>query len=253
MTSAISTLKSFHTIKFRLSSIYSYTCHGLCGENASKRGLRFLQTPSLTALDKENSREWSSPKIPQKIQMNLVSSRYTPGMMAYSPHQHTQKLRNLFPVHASQFFAHRAFSSPTGNNHDTSQFTTESSKGELPIQDTDTLNRVYESLLDAASKTGNMAKEATIEVGTYIEKLFQSYPYLKDIVVPVGWTLSSTVLVWIVLPRVLRRFHHYVNQTPFALLSGRLSLDSIPYEKSIWGSLEDPARYAVTFIAFSQL
>uniref|UniRef100_A0A6N2MH55 Mechanosensitive ion channel MscS domain-containing protein n=1 Tax=Salix viminalis TaxID=40686 RepID=A0A6N2MH55_SALVM len=55
------------------------------------------------------------------------------------------------------------------------------------------------------------------------------------------------------MPRLLRRFHKYSLQTPAALLSGGTSGEQISYEKSIWGALEDPIRYAITFMAFSQI
>ncbi|KAM1161614.1 hypothetical protein ACFX2I_000682 [Malus domestica] len=44
----------------------------------------------------------------------------------------------------------------------------------------------------------------------------------------------------------------YGNQGRTALLSGSPSEEQVPYEKSFLGALEDPVRYLVTFMAFSQ-
>jgi hypothetical protein len=73
------------------------------------------------------------------------------------------------------------------------------------------------------------------------------------VIIPVGSTLAGTILAWVVMPRLFRRFHKYATQGPAALLSGRLPGEQIPYEKSIWGALEDPVRYLITFMAFSQM
>ncbi|CAN6568189.1 unnamed protein product [Malus baccata var. baccata] len=44
----------------------------------------------------------------------------------------------------------------------------------------------------------------------------------------------------------------YGNQGRTALLSGSPSEEQVPYEKSFLGALEEPVRYLVTFMAFSQ-
>ncbi|XVF33279.1 hypothetical protein REPUB_Repub17cG0155200 [Reevesia pubescens] len=100
--------------------------------------------------------------------------------------------------------------------------------------------------------SGQKAKEASNELKPHVEQLLDTLPYLKDVVVPVGFTLTATVLAWVVLPRLLRRFHNYAMQTS-VLPSGSLLGDQVLYEKSFWGALEDPVRYLVTFMAFSQI
>ncbi|KAK9144900.1 hypothetical protein Sjap_004803 [Stephania japonica] len=114
----------------------------------------------------------------------------------------------------------------------------------------DKLKGVWQSVSDTAVYTGQKAKEASDELTPYVQQLFDSQPYLKDVVVPVGGTFIGTVLAWAVMPRVLRKFHKYSMQGPASILSGG---EQVPYDKSIWGALEDPVRYLVTFMAFSQL
>lgn len=112
---------------------------------------------------------------------------------------------------------------------------------------------VWQSAVDAASFTEQKAKEVSDEFTPHVDKLFDSHPYLKNVIVPVSMTLTATLLAWLVMPRLLRRFHKYSMRGPVALLSGSISVEEIPYEKSFWGALEDPLRYLVTFFAFSQM
>ncbi|KAJ6344105.1 hypothetical protein OIU76_005771 [Salix suchowensis] len=117
---------------------------------------------------------------------------------------------------------------------------------------TDKVKEAWQSAVDAVTYSEQKAKEISAEMTPYAQQLLDSHPYLKNVVVPIGWTLTGTVVAWVVMPRLLRRFHKYSLQTPAALLSGGTSGEQISYEKSIWGALEDPIRYAITFMAFSQ-
>nr|AAB62833.1 similar to light repressible receptor protein kinase [Arabidopsis thaliana]AAF02791.1 similar to light repressible receptor protein kinase [Arabidopsis thaliana] len=87
----------------------------------------------------------------------------------------------------------------------------------------------------------------------HVQQFLDSNPYLKDVIVPVSLTVTGTLFAWIVMPRILRRFHTYAMQSSAKLLPVGFSNEDIPYEKSFWGALEDPARYLVTFIAFAQI
>ncbi|KAJ6328686.1 hypothetical protein OIU77_010383 [Salix suchowensis] len=118
---------------------------------------------------------------------------------------------------------------------------------------TDKVKEAWQSAVDAVTYSEQKAKEISAEMTPYAQQLLDSHPYLKNVVVPIGWTLTGTVVAWVVMPRLLRRFHKYSLQTPAALLSGGTSGEQISYEKSIWGALEDPIRYAITFMAFSQI
>lgn len=111
----------------------------------------------------------------------------------------------------------------------------------------------WQSIVDATTYAGQKAKEASDELTPHVHQLLDSHPQLKNVIIPVGSTLAGTILAWVVMPRLFRRFHKYATQGPAALLSGRLPGEQIPYEKSIWGALEDPVRYLITFMAFSQM
>ncbi|KAG8475119.1 hypothetical protein CXB51_031999 [Gossypium anomalum] len=100
--------------------------------------------------------------------------------------------------------------------------------------------------------TGQKAKEVSNELKPHVNQLLYTHPYLKDVVLPVGFTLTLTILAWVVLPRLLRRFHEYAIQTSI-LPSGRMLGDQVPYDKSLWGALEDPVRYVITFMAISHI
>ncbi|KAG6784797.1 hypothetical protein POTOM_010506 [Populus tomentosa] len=108
----------------------------------------------------------------------------------------------------------------------------------------DKVKEAWQSTVDAVTYSGQKAMD---------QQLLDSHPYLKNVVVPFGSTLTGTVVAWVVMPRLLRRFHKYSLQTPAALLSGGISGEQIPYEKIILDALEDPLRYVITFMAFSQI
>ncbi|KAJ4951931.1 hypothetical protein NE237_028763 [Protea cynaroides] len=116
----------------------------------------------------------------------------------------------------------------------------------------DNVKHALQSAAEAVAHTGQKVKDASEELTPHVQQLIESNPYLKDILFPVGGTLTATILAWLVMPRLLRKFHKYSIQGTAALLSGNLSLEH-PYEKSFWGALEDPVRYLITFMAFSQL
>ena len=50
-------------------------------------------------------------------------------------------------------------------------------------------------------------------MGTYTHQLLYSHPYLKDVIFPIGSTLAGTILAWLFMPRLLRRFHKYGMQS----------------------------------------
>lgn len=111
---------------------------------------------------------------------------------------------------------------------------------------------LWQSAVDAATQTGQKAQEASAELFPHVERFLDSHPYLKNVIVPVSLTFTGTILAWFVMPRLLRRFHKYATQGQAALLSGSAT-GEVPYEKSFWGALEDPIRYLITFMAFTQI
>ncbi|KAL7002461.1 U2 snRNP complex subunit msl1 [Sarracenia purpurea var. burkii] len=106
---------------------------------------------------------------------------------------------------------------------------------------------------DAWKSVEEKAKEASNELAPHAQQLLDAHPYLRDVIVPISFTLTSTVLAWVVLPKLLRRFHKYSMQGPAELLSGTSLWGPVPYEKSFWGALDDPLRYLITFMAFSKI
>lgn len=111
----------------------------------------------------------------------------------------------------------------------------------------------WKSVAETASYAGEKIKETSDDLTPYVQQLLDSHPYLNMVVVPVGGTLTATVIGWFFLPRILRKFHKYGMQGPVALFQGGVPGESVPYEKSFWGAMEDPVRYLVTFLAFSQM
>ncbi|RDX84481.1 Mechanosensitive ion channel protein 1, mitochondrial, partial [Mucuna pruriens] len=111
----------------------------------------------------------------------------------------------------------------------------------------------WQSVTEAASYAGQKVKEASDDLTPYAQQLLDSHPYLDKVVIPVGGTLIASIIAWFLMPRILRKFHKYAMQGPISLLPGSMSGESVPYEKSFWGAMEDPVRYLVTFMAFSQI
>ncbi|PIA44666.1 hypothetical protein AQUCO_01700337v1 [Aquilegia coerulea] len=116
----------------------------------------------------------------------------------------------------------------------------------------DTLKNAWQSIADAASFAQQKAKDATEALTPHVQQLLDAHPDLRNAITPAFWTISGTLMAWFVMPKVLRKFHKYSTQGSAALLYNTPS-EPIPYEKSFWGSLEDPVRYLVTFMAFLQL
>ncbi|KAK4364224.1 hypothetical protein RND71_015582 [Anisodus tanguticus] len=115
------------------------------------------------------------------------------------------------------------------------------------------VKEAWKTTIDAVTYTGEKAKEASSKMTPYVEQVLDAHPYLRDVIVPVGGTLTGTLMAWVVMPRLLRRFYKYSMQGPASLLPGSSIWGQVPYEKSIWGAMEDPVRYLITFMAFSQI
>ncbi|KAK5776093.1 hypothetical protein PVK06_044052 [Gossypium arboreum] len=114
----------------------------------------------------------------------------------------------------------------------------------------DKVKDAWHSAADAMGYTGQKAKEVSNELKPHVYQLLDTHPYLKDVVLPVGFALTLTILAWVVLPRLLRRFHEYAIQTSI-LPSRRMLGDQVPYDKSLWAALEDPRGAAIlSFVWF---
>ncbi|KAJ7962435.1 Mechanosensitive ion channel [Quillaja saponaria] len=117
----------------------------------------------------------------------------------------------------------------------------------------DKVKDVWQSAVDSATYTGQKVKETSDELTPYVHQFLDSHPNLKNVVIPASGTLAATILAWVVMPRILRKFHTYAIQGSAAVLPESIFTEQVPYEKSFWGALEDPVRYLVTFMALSQI
>ncbi|XP_031268017.1 mechanosensitive ion channel protein 1, mitochondrial-like [Pistacia vera] len=163
------------------------------------------------------------------------------------------------------FLNHRSYSSFFGGKGDKSTrdmdvpATTSGSEVDVnnsDIVEGDSIDKIkdaWQSIVDGVNYTGEKVKVAYDELTPYVQQMLDLHPYLRDVVVPIGGYLIGSILAWVVMPRILRRFHKYAIQGPAALLHGGLFGDQVPYEKSFWGALEDPIRYLITFMAFVQI
>ncbi|KAL3743560.1 hypothetical protein ACJRO7_018782 [Eucalyptus globulus] len=117
----------------------------------------------------------------------------------------------------------------------------------------DKMKEAWHGAVDVAGHTREKVKDVSDEWTPYVQQVLDSHPYVENVVMPIGLTLTGTLLAWFVMPRILRRFHKYATQGQAALLSGTPLGEEVPYDKSFWGALEDPVRYLITFMAFWQI
>lgn len=181
---------------------------------------------------------------------------------AFSPTVSNLRFRSSTPVALmSPMLNCRSYSSffgGKGNESRGSEVPSASGVGKPDVSDSggvgsDLLDKVKDAsqaYLNSIAYAEQKVKEA-FEVLTHdVQRLLHSHPYLNDVIIPVGCTLTGTILAWLVMPRILRKFHKYALEGPGALLSFG---EQVPYEKSFWSALEDPVRYLITFMAFSQI
>ncbi|KAH0980258.1 hypothetical protein GBA52_007435 [Prunus armeniaca] len=225
------------------------------------RSYHSKETQSLKTFVKTHSRALGSESL-----ANIQSYRTKP-ISAFSPTLSNSHIRNATPLFlVNPILNSRSYSSSVGSNADkagqpglgvpAASGGSEVDIGNSGIVGSDWVAKVkdaWQSAVDAATYSGQKAKETSVELSPYVQQLLDSYPHLRNVVVPVGCTLAGTIFAWLVMPRLFRRFHKYASQGRTALLSGSLSEEPVPYEKSFWGALEDPVRYLVTFMAFSQI
>ncbi|CAN6229276.1 unnamed protein product [Urochloa humidicola] len=158
---------------------------------------------------------------------------------------------------------HRGYSSDTGIKPEASQNTV-SNVPSTEISEVGTaggggsswieiLDNARKSTIDATTDAGKKVKELTDAVTPHVQQLFDTYPNLEKVVVPVGGTLCGTMIAWLVMPIILRRLHKYASQSPIAALLGNSTKNDVSYQTSLWCALEDPAKYLITFMAFSEM
>ncbi|XP_062226534.1 mechanosensitive ion channel protein 1, mitochondrial-like isoform X2 [Phragmites australis] len=115
------------------------------------------------------------------------------------------------------------------------------------------LDNARKSTMDATTDAGKKAKELTDAITPHVQQLLDSNPNLEKVVVPLGGTLFGTMMAWFVMPIILRRLHKYASQSPISALLGNSAKNDVPYQTSLWSALEDPAKYLITFMAFSEM
>ncbi|KAK4268820.1 hypothetical protein QN277_022054 [Acacia crassicarpa] len=230
--------------------------------------LRFLSTTFGRAYSK---RELQLPEIFAKNQFRTMisgnSNLLTRPGASFSPNVSSFFFHKAFPFASPSMtllLNHRPYSSSLGGNGsrdgsndfppNSGASDTNASIDSIGTSDwTDKIKDAWQSAVETVTYSAQKVKEASDELTPHAQQLLDSHPFLKDVIIPVGGTFTATLIAWIVMPWILRKFHKYVMQRPAAIFPGSTSEKQVPYEKSIWGSLEDPVRYLVTFMAFSQI
>ncbi|KAG8043301.1 hypothetical protein GUJ93_ZPchr2161g7121 [Zizania palustris] len=157
----------------------------------------------------------------------------------------------------------RGYSSDTGIKTDVSQNTVSN----VPSTETielgtsaagssawiDILDNTRKSTLDATSAAGKKVKELTDAITPHVQQFFDANPNLEKVVVPLGGTIFGTATAWFLMPIMFRKIHKYASQSPISALLGKSTKNDVSYETSLWSALEDPAKYLITFMAFSEM
>jgi len=109
------------------------------------------------------------------------------------------------------------------------------------------------SAIDASTTAGNNVKYLNDAIKLHDQELFGNHGDLEKVIVTLGGTLIGTAMAWFVMPVVLRKMHKYASEGTLRTLWRDSSKKHVSYETSLWSALEDPAKYMITFMAFSQM
>ncbi|KAK3154912.1 hypothetical protein QOZ80_2BG0196560 [Eleusine coracana subsp. coracana] len=104
-----------------------------------------------------------------------------------------------------------------------------------------------------ATDDGKNAKELIDTIRFHAQELFGNHQALEKVVVPLGGTLIGTTMAWFVMPIALRKLHKYASKGPLMKIWGDSNKKDLSYQTSLWSAMEDPAKYIITFMAFSQM
>ncbi|CAM0903231.1 unnamed protein product [Alopecurus aequalis] len=181
------------------------------------------------------------------------------SIMAFSSHMATNWLSaskpgfNALPGGVSSI--RRAYSSDTGMKPEVLIPPPESSEVVSTGASTwmDLLENARKSTIDATTDAGKKVTEMTDAVTPHVQQFFEANPDLEKLVVPLGGTLFGTAMAWFVMPIVLKRLHKYSSQNPISALMDNSTKTDASYSTSLWSALEDPAKYLITFMAFSEM
>ena len=109
------------------------------------------------------------------------------------------------------------------------------------------------SATDASTSAGKNLKDLNDAITLHVQELFSNHADLEKVVVPLGGTLIGTAMAWFVMPIVLRKLHKYASEGPLMTIWGVSTKKDMSYQTSLWSAMEDPAKYVITFMAFSQM
>lgn len=222
-------------------------------------GAKHSRKPDFSVANKIKVVDWySAVNDVSKIRMLPLSCRMNTNWLIASKSRH-----GALPGFLGVSSFHRGYSSDTGIKPEASQ----SAVSNLPSTESsevgtagggggswiEILDNARKSTLDATTDAGKKVKELTDAVAPHVQQLFDTYPNLEKVVVPLGGTLCGTMMAWLVMPIILRRLHKYASQSPIAALMGNSTKIDVSYQSSLWCALEDPAKYLITFMAFSEM
>ncbi|XP_034578995.1 mechanosensitive ion channel protein 1, mitochondrial isoform X2 [Setaria viridis] len=103
------------------------------------------------------------------------------------------------------------------------------------------------------TSAGKKLKDLNDAIALHVQELFSNHADLEKVVVPVGGTLIGAAMAWFVMPIVLRKLHKYASAGPLMTIWGDSTKKDMSYQTSLWSAMEDPAKYIITFMAFSQM
>ncbi|KAG6549781.1 hypothetical protein Mapa_008762 [Marchantia paleacea] len=109
-------------------------------------------------------------------------------------------------------------------------------------------DKAYAKLMDGVKAVEEATTDTLMPAAS---KVLETYPIISDIVTPVGVFTGA----WIILPRVFRRLHGYVEQGSAAFSKGLspVPFDPVPYEQTIWQAMELPSRLFATILTMLQV
>ena len=117
----------------------------------------------------------------------------------------------------------------------------------------DMSEKAHCSATDASTSAGKNLKDLNDAITLHVQELFSNHADLEKVVVPLGGTLIGAAMAWFVMPIVLRKLHKYASEGPLMTIWGVSTKKDMSYQTSLWSAMEDPAKYVITFMAFSQM
>lgn len=118
----------------------------------------------------------------------------------------------------------------------------------------DSVANVAESVRNSLNSLVMASRDAAArmfpEVGNWMDP---SSGGVAELLIPASSAIGVSLVAWLLLPKLLRKFHFYVESGPTARLLGRLPHEKQPYELSVFSALDMPARLLASAVTFSYL